>query len=99
MVGVVQSNILFSAITSTVDTIMICFAGSPDIFERRYPFKCMVFRSAWKTAWPGTIDYVNGETRAKRKSLNGIMGTTLRSQNGHAHLLGSSRSNLDEIFV
>lgn len=100
IVGVVQSNILFCVITSTVDTIMICFAGSPDEFETRNPLKCLEFRSAWKEVWPGTIDFVDvsiHEGYSRRTSLgrtNSHMG-----QNGPAHLLGSSRSNLDDIFV
>ena len=100
IVGVVQSNILFCVITSTVDTIMICFAGSPDKFEIRDPLKYLEFRSAWKEAWPGTIDFIDVSFHEGYQRRNSLGNTNShKCQNGPPHLLGSSRSNLDNIFV
>jgi hypothetical protein len=82
--GVVLSNILFSIVTGSVDTVVICFAGSPDELEENHPAESQDIRAAWKEAWPGTIDRISksnsvsaispGEPRplARRRSLEKI---------------------------
>jgi len=52
------SSILFSTIRSAVDSVIICFAGSPVEFESNHKALSHELRLAWKTVWPGSVDFV-----------------------------------------
>lgn len=90
LVGVVLSNVLFSIISSSVDAVIICFAGSPDEFEKNHPKMSQEVRLAWRDAWPGTLDHI-----VHTSKTNLMVDSSTRPN----HLLGTHRQKLDEIFV
>lgn len=63
VIGVTLSNILFSIITSSVNTVLCCFAGSPVEFRNNHPECSHAMREAWRESWPGCVDFVEGEHR------------------------------------
>jgi len=63
VIGVTLSNILFSIITSSVNTVLCCFAGNPVEFRNNHPECSHVMREAWRESWPGCVDFVEGEHR------------------------------------
>jgi len=58
LVGFILSNILFSVIRSSVNTVVVCFAGSPTEFQTFHPECSQIMRNAWKESWPGFVDFV-----------------------------------------
>lgn len=66
--GFVLSNILFNVITSSVKSVVLCFAGSPDAFQENHPDCSRVMRAAWKKSWPGLVDFVDLENSNKGRS-------------------------------
>lgn len=56
LVGVVLSIVLFSIIESSVQGVIVCFAGSPVEFHRNHPELSHEMRHAWKEVWPGSLD-------------------------------------------
>jgi len=62
MVGLVLSSILFSVISSSVNAVVVCFAGSPVEFQNNHPKCSLVMREAWRESWPGFVDFVDMTT-------------------------------------
>lgn len=56
LVGIVLSTVLFSIIESSVQGVIVCFAGSPVEFHRNHPELSHEMRHAWKEVWPGSLD-------------------------------------------
>lgn len=56
LVGIVLSTVLFSMIESSVQGVIVCFAGSPVEFQRNHPDLSHEMRHAWKEVWPGSLD-------------------------------------------
>mmetsp|Transcript_21370 Transcript_21370/g.42885 ORF Transcript_21370/g.42885 Transcript_21370/m.42885 type:complete len:807 (+) Transcript_21370:83-2503(+) len=56
LVGIVLSTVLFSIIESSVQGVIVCFAGSPVEFQRNHPELSHEMRHAWKEVWPGSLD-------------------------------------------
>lgn len=56
LVGIVLSTVLFSIIESSVQGVIVCFAGSPVEFQRHHPELSHEMRHAWKEVWPGSLD-------------------------------------------
>ncbi len=74
--------------------MIICFAGSPDEFVRNHPSNSHEMRSAWREAWPGTVDFVqSANANALTKSPSSLISQ------GPNYLLGGNRQKLDVIFV
>ena len=59
LVGIVLSTVLFSIIESSVQGVIVCFAGSPVEFQRNHPDLSHEMRHAWKEVWPGSVDIDN----------------------------------------
>ena len=69
LVGFILSNILFSVIRSSVNTVVVCFAGSPTEFQTFHPECSHIMRKAWKESWPGFVDFVEkDEVLVERRS-------------------------------
>jgi hypothetical protein len=86
-VGVTSSNILFSVITSAVNTVVVCFAGNPVELQRNHPECSMLMRTAWRESFPTVVDFV--ETKEIQKS-------------GSHSIMSPSRPNrksLDSLFI
>jgi hypothetical protein len=60
-IGVVLTSVLFAIITSSVNAVIVCFAGSPLEFEQNHPDLSSEMCSAWREVWPGCMDHI--ETR------------------------------------
>jgi len=58
-VGWVLTSVLFGIISSSVNAVIICFAGSPVEFERNHPNLSSEMRTAWREVWPGCMDVVD----------------------------------------
>mmetsp|Transcript_14839 Transcript_14839/g.22939 ORF Transcript_14839/g.22939 Transcript_14839/m.22939 type:complete len:805 (+) Transcript_14839:134-2548(+) len=56
LVGIVLSTVLFSIIESSVQGVIVCFAGSPVEFHRNHPDLSHEMRHSWKEVWPGSLD-------------------------------------------
>ena len=56
LVGIVLSTVLFSIIESSVQGVIVCFAGSPVEFQKNHPDLSHEMRHAWKEVWPGSLD-------------------------------------------
>jgi len=94
VVGLVLTNVLFCIISSSVDAVIICFAGSPDEFLKNHPSNSHEMRSAWREAWPGTVDFIaSANVHAALKSPSSFVSP------GPNYLLGENRQKLDVIFV
>lgn len=52
VVGLVFSSILMSVVSSAVNTVIVCFAESPNEFEANHPDLSREMRSSWMQAWP-----------------------------------------------
>jgi len=51
-IGLIFSSILMSVVGSAVDTVIVCYAESPQEFEANHPALSGEMRSAWMQAWP-----------------------------------------------
>lgn len=58
-VGLVLTSVLFAIISSSVNAVIVCFAGSPLEFEQNHPELSAEMRSAWGEVWPGCMDDVD----------------------------------------
>jgi len=52
VVGFVMSSILLNVVSSAVNTVIVCFAESPQEFDINHPQLSMEMRTAWKQAYP-----------------------------------------------
>jgi len=57
-IGLVLSSILFGIISSSVNAVIILFAGNPVEFEENHPELSHEMREAWKEVFPGKVDSV-----------------------------------------
>jgi len=58
IIGLVLSFILFGIIVSSVNAVIILFAGNPVEFEQNHPELSHEMRAAWKEVFPGKVDFV-----------------------------------------
>jgi Plasma-membrane choline transporter len=56
VIGLVLSNIVFSVVSSAVNTVLICFASSPVEFEANHSLLSSEMRQAWREVWPDALD-------------------------------------------
>lgn len=66
--GLVVTGVLFGTITSSVNAVIVLFAGSPIEFEKNHPELSNELRSAWREVWPGCMDIV--DIRVENMNLN-----------------------------
>jgi hypothetical protein len=57
--GVVITSVLFGIISSSVNAVLILFAGSPFEFEKNHPDLSTEMRDAWREVWPGCMDEID----------------------------------------
>jgi len=57
--GLVLTSVLFGVISSSVNTVVVCFAGSPVDFDANHPVLSDQMRNAWREVWPGALDIVD----------------------------------------
>jgi hypothetical protein len=57
--GLVVTHVLFGLISSSVNAVVVLFAGSPVEFEKNHPELSEELRSAWREVWPGCMDIVD----------------------------------------
>lgn len=57
--GLVVTHVLFGLISSSVNAVIVLFAGSPVEFEKNHPELSQELRSAWRDVWPGCMDIVD----------------------------------------
>lgn len=57
--GLVLTSVLFGVISSSVNTVLVCFAGSPVDFDTNHPQLSDQMRNAWREVWPGALDVVD----------------------------------------
>jgi len=55
-VGLVVCSVLFGIISSSVNAVIVCFAGNPVEFEKCHPELSQEMRAAWREVWPGCMD-------------------------------------------
>jgi len=60
-VSFVLSSILFGIISSSVNAVIILFAGNPVEFEENHPELSHGMRAAWREVFPGKVDFVETE--------------------------------------
>lgn len=58
-VGLVLTSVLFGVISSSVNAVLVCFAGSPVDFEANHPELSTEMRTAWREVWPGALDMID----------------------------------------
>ena len=56
VIGLFVSNVLFGLISSAVNTVIVCFAGSPVEFDRNHHELSHEMRNSWREVWPGCMD-------------------------------------------
>jgi hypothetical protein len=59
VIGLVLTSVLFGVISSSVNTVIVCFAASPVDFENNHPELSHEMRSAWREVWPGALDVMD----------------------------------------
>jgi len=57
--GLVVTHVLFGLISSSVNAVVVLFAGSPVEFEKNHPELSEELRSAWREVWPGCMDIID----------------------------------------
>jgi len=57
LVGFVISSILMSVIASATNTVIVCYAESPNEFQTNHPVLSSEMRLAWRQAWPTEFSY------------------------------------------
>jgi hypothetical protein len=57
--GLVVTGVLFGIISSSVNAVIVLFAGSPIDFEKNHPELSHDLRSAWREVWPGCMDIID----------------------------------------
>jgi len=72
-VGLVLTSVLFSIISSSVNAVIVCFAGSPLEFESHHPQLSAEMRSAWREVWPGCMDVVDLRVSFMTGDIQGIV--------------------------
>ena len=55
VIGLIVSSVLFGLIVSSVNTIIVLFAGSPVEFDRNHHELSHEMRSSWREVWPGCM--------------------------------------------
>mmetsp|Transcript_3897 Transcript_3897/g.4518 ORF Transcript_3897/g.4518 Transcript_3897/m.4518 type:complete len:481 (-) Transcript_3897:165-1607(-) len=55
--GLIMSNILMSVVGSAVNTVIVCFAESPNEFQTNHPKLSDEMRCAWRKAYPEECKY------------------------------------------
>jgi hypothetical protein len=58
-VGFVVTSVLFSVISSAMNTVLVCFATSPVDFEINHAELSHEMRAAWREVWPGALDVID----------------------------------------
>lgn len=58
-VGFVVTSVLFSVISSAMNTVLVCFATTPVDFEMSHPELSHEMRAAWREVWPGALDIID----------------------------------------
>jgi hypothetical protein len=53
------TGVLFGIISSSVNAVIVLFAGSPIDFEKNHPELSHDLRSAWREVWPGCMDIID----------------------------------------
>ena len=59
IIGLALTSVLFGVISSSVNTVLVCFCASPVDFERNHPDLSHEMRSAWREVWPGALDVID----------------------------------------
>ena len=59
IIGLVLTSVLFGVISSSVNTVIVCFAASPVDFEQNHPDLSREMRNAWREVWPGALDAID----------------------------------------
>jgi len=56
VIGLILSSVLFGLISSAVNAVIVCFAGSPVEFDRNHHELSHEMRNSWREVWPGCMD-------------------------------------------
>jgi uncharacterized membrane protein len=56
-IGYGMSAILFSVVSSAVNTVVVCYAVAPNEFQANHPELSNKMRNAWRQAWPNDFGY------------------------------------------
>jgi hypothetical protein len=57
IVGYAICAVLFSLVSSAVNTVLVCYAEAPNEFQRNHPELSQKMRDAWRHAWPNDFSY------------------------------------------
>jgi hypothetical protein len=57
LVGYSICAVLFSLVSSAVNTVLVCYAEAPNEFQRNHPELSQKMRDAWRRAWPNEFSY------------------------------------------
>ena len=71
-----MTSVLFGIISSSVNAVIVLFAGSPIEFDKNHPELSHELRSGWREVWPGCMDIVDlriSDARSPRTSVREIM--------------------------
>jgi len=68
LIGLVLSNVLMGVVSSSVNTVIICFAENPLDFQTFHPDLCVELNTAWSRVWPGCL---SGKTSASERDVLG----------------------------
>ena len=52
MYGTGMSSVVFRVVSSAVDTIVVCFAEAPQIFQQHHPVLAQELVEAWRLVYP-----------------------------------------------
>ena len=81
VMGLVTTSILFGAISSSVNAVIVCFATSPVDFEQNRPQLSRDMREAWRTVWPGALDVM--DIRMAMAESNGTPNGSVRKMSAN----------------
>lgn len=53
--GFLFASIILSVVASGVNTVIVCYAEDPAMFQRNHPELSVAMRQAWVQAWPDLV--------------------------------------------
>jgi xanthosine utilization system XapX-like protein len=56
-VGYAMCAVMFSVVSSAVNTVLVCYAEAPNEFAANHPQLANQMRAAWRAAWPNEFGY------------------------------------------
>ena len=94
IIGWVITIILFGAISSSVNAVIVCFATSPVDFEQNHPELSHNMRASWREVWPGALDIVDMHLAMAQQQQQHLGSAVSNGNHHHSEILNYGGSKM-----